>query len=133
MPLNLKSALGVHPEALVLRAQRSSVLASNMANADTPNYKARDIDFQAMLKAQVGKLEGMQVRSTHANHINMNSSAGSISEPLYRAPLHASLDGNTVDAEMESVRFAENAMRYEASLMFLSRKISGIKGALRGD
>lgn len=124
MNFNLSHIFGIHPSALEYRARRSEVLAQNLANAETPNYKARDLDFkQALASAGGSKLE-----KTHARHLD--ASASSASELQYRVPLHPSLDGNTVTEEIEKAEFADNAVRYQASLMFLNRKISGIKSAL---
>lgn len=122
---------GIHAEALQLRARRGELLASNLANADTPNYKARDLDFRAALsRAQAG--QSVSVAVTHSNHIG--AQPGVTSTPtLYRVPSAPSLDGNTVDAQVEQAQFAENAVRYRASLRFLSGKIHGLMTAIKGE
>jgi flagellar basal-body rod protein FlgB len=103
---------GIHETALKLRSQRMAVLASNIANAATPNYKARDFDFEAALQA-AGK--------------------GMAPELQYRIPLQASLDGNTVEMATEQTAFAENAIGYRASLTFLNARIGSMMRALKGE
>ena len=131
MPISFDSALGIHDNALLLRSHRAEILASNLANSDTPGYKARDIDFKAELaNVKMQGSGGMSV--THSNHIQAPSLTDG-SEILYRIPNQASLDGNTVDAHMEKSAFADNAMRYQASLTFLDGKFKGIVAALKGE
>jgi flagellar basal-body rod protein FlgB len=120
-----------HDEALVLRAQRANVLASNLANADTPNYKARDIDFRAALSDVQGAEMGLQ--RTRAGHLPAAEDPLPGVRHAYRVPTHPALDGNTVDAQQEQARFAENAVQYQATLTFLNGRISGLKGALKGE
>ncbi|MCB1756329.1 MAG: flagellar basal body rod protein FlgB [Gammaproteobacteria bacterium] len=124
--------LGTHATALTLRAQRASLLANNVANADTPNYKARDIDFGATLQQQLSaQTSGLQ--TTHAAHIDTSQSGLSGTAIKYRVPQQASLDGNTVDSDVENGKFAENAVRYQASLEFLGSRISGLINILKGE
>lgn len=132
MPLSIDKALGIHDEALKLRARRTELLAENLANADTPNYKARDFDFRTALEQASRSRSAMALAVTHAAHIQGPAPAVN-PELLYRVPGQPSLDGNTVDPQLEKAAFAENAMRYQATLMFLNRKIAGIKGALKGE
>ncbi|WP_456408037.1 flagellar basal body rod protein FlgB [Thiolapillus sp.] len=131
MPLSFDSALGIHVKALNVRTQRTELLASNIANADTPGFKARDIDFKTALSGANSHLSsGLQ--RTHENHLS--ASAGSFgATTLYRVPNEASLDGNTVDGQLEKAAFAENAVRHQASLTFLDRKFKGLIGALKGE
>jgi flagellar basal-body rod protein FlgB len=133
MSINFDSALGIHDEALTIRAQRGEVLASNIANADTPNYKARDIDFKnALAQATAGQSSPEGLKTTHSNHISGTApSAGS--ETLYRIPLQPSLDGNTVDTQLEKTAYAENSLQYQTTLNILSRKFGGLLGAIRGE
>ncbi len=132
MPLSLDSAFGIHPQALQVHARRSGLLASNLANTDTPNFKAVDLDFRKVLN-QAAKSAGMvELQTTDPQHLGKVGGAGS-GDLQYRVPFNASLDGNTVDAELERARFAENALRYEGSLMFLTRRIAGLHGALKGN
>ncbi|MBS1213213.1 MAG: flagellar basal body rod protein FlgB [Proteobacteria bacterium] len=130
MAINFDNALGVHPMALKFRDQRSELLASNLANADTPNYKARDIDFQSVLQGlQSPKLKLAATQQAHLQPQGVNSGA----QLQYRLPSQPSLDGNTVDAEQEQVRYAENALSYQFSLRLLTDKFSGLVTAIRGE
>jgi len=130
MELNVFSQ---HEQALKFRALRTQVLTNNIANADTPNFKARDYDFSTMLdRAQVGSLS---LRATSSRHMGTGISVVSeanVSELKYRIPYKPSLDGNTVETDVEQARFAENALYYRASLAFLDGKIRSIKFAIRG-
>ena len=134
MPISFDSALGVHDKALVVRSHRAELLASNIANSDTPGYKARDIDFKSALEnAQAaGSQTGNGLKVTHSKHIQVASAPAGV-ETLYRVPNQASLDGNTVDSQMEKSAFAENALRYQASLTFLDGKFKGLMTALKGE
>lgn len=135
MPLPLDSYLGVHPQALKLSARRSEVLAANMANADTPDYKARDVDFKSALAASAGGSGRLQMTATGAanvRHIATTRDDGVSAQPLYRIPLAPSLDGNTVDAQVEQANFAQNAIRYQASLSFLNAKFRSLVTAITG-
>lgn len=133
MRFDLDSAMGIHEQALYLRARRGGVLASNLANADTPNYKAQDLDFQSALRSAAGLSDGdaIQMSTTHASHQGGRMNAGG--EALYRVPTQPSLDGNTVDAQIEKVKFAENALQYQASLQFLGAKIRNLMLAIKGE
>ncbi len=134
MPINLDKALGIYPQALSLRAHRAEILAANMANADTPNYKAKDIDFKAALdQARDQSSSGSSVLArTHATHLpsGLDLVSGSVK---YRVPEQSSLDGNTVDTETEQVEFTRNAIQYQATLTFLNGRIKGLMTAIRGD
>jgi len=131
MAINFNNALGIHEQALQLKVKRSEVLANNLVNADTPNFKARDIDFQAVLKGQQGATS-TRLQATHSRHIAPSSLAF---EPQlqYRNPLQPSLDGNTVDEQVEMTRFAKNTMDFQASFQFLNGRFKGLKSAIRGD
>lgn len=131
MPVSLDRLFGVHAQALQLRAQRGELLASNLANADTPDYKARDLDFKAVLDQAQGQ-QAVALRASHANHLGGVAGSGGARE-MYRIPGQSSLDGNTVDTQVEQARFAENAVRYRASLQFLNGKISSIMTAIKGE
>jgi flagellar basal-body rod protein FlgB len=131
MAISFDKALGNLPEHLSLYGQRSSLLASNIANADTPGFKARDIDFQSILTRASGAQ--MKMATTHAGHISgINGGIGSM-ETLYRMPTQASLDGNTVNTQIEQAQFTENAVRYQSTLTFLSGKFSGLQRAIKGE
>ncbi len=130
MKISFDNALGLHPQALQLRARRSEILASNLANADTPGYKARDFDIDKLLRE--AKTPTLPLKSTHSNHIQDNSSQQD-ERMLYRVPQQASLDGNTVEAHIEQAKFTENILHYQASLRFINGKISSLMLALRGE
>ena len=118
MPLE-DSVFGVHGKALALRSQRLNLLASNIANASTPGYKARDIDFEAALKEATQ--QGGSVDKAAADGMG------------YRIPLQPSLDGNTVELSTEQTLFAENAVKYRTTLSFLEGRINTITRALKGE
>ena len=130
----LDKAMGIHDEALRLRAYRSNILASNLANSDTPGFKARDIDFKQVLSRQLqpGNVERVHVSNTHSAHMP-GTRAVLGADAQYRNPLQASLDGNTVDEHVEHTRFAENTVQYQASLQFLSGKFRGLMTAIKGE
>jgi flagellar basal-body rod protein FlgB len=132
MPFNFDNYLGINAQALELQAQRAQVLASNLANADTPNYKARDIDFRAALSSasssQVGKLN---LAATEPGHIQPDMDNGGF-ELLYRQPYQPSLDGNTVEGQVEMAAYSENAMRYLTTLRILSNQLNTLRTALKG-
>lgn len=133
MPISFDRAFSIHDEALLLRGRRSSILASNIANVDTPNYKARDIDFGTMLRsASQQQSERIVLANTHRDHFAPHSTASG-EALMYRNPLHPALDGNSVDAHVEQAKFAENAMLYQTSFTFLNGKINGLIKALKGE
>ena len=121
---------GIHEQALLLHGQRLGVLAANIANADTPNYKARDVDFSAVLAHTDAQL--LPVRVTQAAHIAVSGGEFSPSELKYRNPYQASLDGNTVEMPVEQAAFSENNVRYQASLTFINLKIAQMQFAIAG-
>lgn len=133
--------LSVHANALKLRSQRTEILASNIANADTPNYKARDLVFAEVLQdtQMPGKSKQSQLalsgglNTTDSRHIKTRSTSGSNAPIMYRQPEQASLDGNTVDKDLEQARFAENTIRYQASLEFINSRVSGLMRTLRSE
>ncbi len=133
MPISFERAFSIHDDALLLRGQRSSILAANIANSDTPNYKARDIDFTAMMhNASQRQQDNVVLANTHRDHIKTQSS---VTQPalMYRNPLHPSLDGNTVDSHVEQGKFSENALMYQTSFTFLNGSVQGLMKALRGE
>jgi flagellar basal-body rod protein FlgB len=130
MAINFDNALGIHPQTLALREKRSEVLASNLANADTPGYKARDLDFRAVLNKSMSMKPAME--KTQQGHFSPNDRLLGASM-LFRNPQQASLDGNTVESHIEQGKYAENAVQYQASLTFIKGKFSGLMTALRGE
>ncbi len=136
MPLNLDQYIGVHATALDVRARRTELIANNLANADTPGYKARDIDFRQAMARAAGETptSGVNLSTTQSGHIGGAASADATGNPdlKYRTPLAPALDGNTVDAQLEQSAFAENAVRYQATLTFLNAKFRGLMTAIMG-
>lgn len=127
--MEIKS-IALYEQALNFRAQRNEVLASNIANADTPNFKSRDMDFrEALSGAQEGRIS---MKRTSEMHQNTWNSRGANATLKYRVPVQAALDGNTVETDVEQAAFAENAVQYRASLAFLDGHIRSLKFALKG-
>jgi len=122
---------GIHEQALLARADRVGVLATNIANANTPNYKARDYDFAAAL-AGTSSEGGLALTRTRGGHLGVAADVATAGELKYRIPFQPSLDGNTVEAPVEQAQFAENAVRYQASLDFINRSIATMQLALTG-
>jgi flagellar basal-body rod protein FlgB len=122
---------GIHEQALLLHGQRLGVLAANLANADTPGYKARDIDFSAVLSQTQGDTE-LPLQVTHAAHMTFDNGELPSGELKYRNPYQASLDGNTVEMPVEQAAFSENNVRYQASLNFINLRISEMQLAIAG-
>jgi flagellar basal-body rod protein FlgB len=124
----LNNAFGIHERALGVRSQRMEVLARNIANSDTPNYKAEELDFKAMLK----ETKREYITATHEKHY-----AGLQEQPdngmRYRVPFNSSFDGNTVEISVEQANFGKAAADYQTTLSFLESRISGLRKALRGE
>ena len=130
MPINFDRAFGVHDDALLLFERRTRLLAENIANADTPQYKARDIDFDSALRQ--AQSDQVNLAVTQPGHMALSTEA--YSEHLkFRVPDQSSLDGNTVDIQKEQAAFAENNIRYQTTLTILSRRISGLVNAFKGE
>ena len=136
MALNINQQFDLHSRVLGLANQRLELLADNVANADTPNYKARDIDFRsAMANADpAGGAAGgdLALAATRASHIQAGGAGPNTTNPLYRVPDQPSLDGNTVDSQKENAAIAETSVRYQATLTFLSSRIRGLHDAITG-
>ena len=126
-----ENVFGIHEQALLLHGQRLGVLANNLANADTPGYKARDIDFSAVLSQTQGETE-MPLQVTNAAHITFDNSERPPGDLKYRNPYQASLDGNTVEMPVEQAAFSEDNVRYQASLNFINSQISELQLAIAG-
>jgi len=130
-----ESIFGIHEKALHVRTARGEVLANNLANADTPNYKARDIDFRkamAVAQEELSTSKPDMVR-TNARHIEGFAELTTDNYLKYRLPTQPALDGNTVETHIEKAKFMENAIQQQTTLEFIDSKISGIRGALRGE
>ena len=134
MTSKIDSTFQFEQTALSLRSARQELLASNIANADTPNYKAKDIDFASALQgAMSGSTAKLPLATTSANHYGSGTGESVMGSPvLYRSPLQPSADGNTVDMDVERAQFADNALRYEASVTFVSGKVKDVLAALQG-
>lgn len=130
MSISFSNALGVHERALNVRSQRAEVLAGNLANADTPGYKARDFDFKAALNE--ASRNQMSLQTTQGAHLPGNGGAPA-QELLYRTPTQPSLDGNTVDSQVELTAYMRNAMDFQASFQFLNSKFQGLSAAIKGE
>jgi flagellar basal-body rod protein FlgB len=126
-----ENIFGIHEQALLLHGQRIGVLATNLANADTPGYKARDIDFSAVL-AHTDDSTTLPMQITQGGHIALSDSESPSFDLKYRNPYQASLDGNTVEMPVEQAAFSENNVRYQASLMFINRNIAELQFAIAG-
>jgi flagellar basal-body rod protein FlgB len=124
----IDKALGVHAQALGLRSKRIEVLARNIANADTPHFKAKDIDFRSVLKQT--KESALNTTSNLHMAMPMEESPGG---EKFRVPFNASFDGNTVEMNVEQAKFGQVAADYQATLNILESRVSGIRRALRGD
>ncbi|MDD2727858.1 flagellar basal body rod protein FlgB [Malikia sp.] len=130
----LDEALGFYENALRLRAQRQQVLASNIANADTPHFKARDFDFAQAMQAAMGASSpaSPELARTHAGHLAAEPAALSAIELKPRQSQQNSFDGNTVEMDRERSAFTENALRYEAGATLVQSKIKGILSVIQG-
>ena len=127
MTVGFRESIGLHAEALQLRERRNEILASNIANAATPNFKARDFDFESELGRAMGTGGPDRTAAGHLGGAAMDGGLG------YRVPVTASLDGNTVELGVEQMEFAENTLRYQTSLQLLNRRISGLMTAIKGE
>jgi flagellar basal-body rod protein FlgB len=126
----LNQALGVHEQALQVKSRRLEVLAQNIANADTPNYKARDIDFKAVMKETLFQDNAMQ--ATSQGHFAQGQGLDA-DGMRYRTPFNTAFDGNTVEMSVEQAQYGKAAADYQATLNFLENRISGMRKALKGE
>ena len=126
----MDSILGIHETALLLREKRTELIANNIANADTPGFKARDISFESILKHEMGQGD-FALATTHQDHQELAIQKGS--NLLYRMPTQFNLDGNTVDSQTEQSEFAQNSLHYMASLNFINQRIHQMMIALKGE
>ena len=125
----INSHLDFYGQALRLRSRRNEVLASNIANAATPNFKARDLDFDTEIRRQI---KHGPLRTTDQQHFPTNIPKGR-ETMMYRDHINPSLDGNTVEMGVEQMEFSENVMRYQTTLEFLNGRIKGLMSAIRGE
>ena len=124
----IDKALGVHAQALGVRSRRMELLGLNIANSDTPNFKAKDVDFKSVLQATASGA----LNVTNKAHLPLTDS-GSPDGEMYRIPFDTSFDGNTVEMNVEQAKFGQAAADYQATLNILESRIGGIRKALRGD
>lgn len=129
----LDNALRFHQTALNVRAYRQQVIASNIANADTPNYKARDIDFREALNGALGgKPSGLPLTTTSARHLAGSGEQGLDGNLKYRTEEQGAIDGNTVSMDVERSAFAENSVQYQASVTFINGLLRSMQQAIQG-
>ncbi|WP_409300006.1 flagellar basal body rod protein FlgB [Pseudomonas sp. KCJK8993] len=135
MSISFDKALGIHEQALGFRAKRAEVLANNITNADTPNYKARDLDFSVVLAEQNEKVNRgtFGLNLTNNRHIEAQGVSAGDESLQYRTPMQPSIDQNTVDAQLEQSNYAQNAVEFQASFTLLNSKFKGLVAALRGE
>lgn len=126
---SIESHLKFHSEALNLRAKRNEILASNIANAATPNFKAKDLDFEKMIEVKMGL---GKLKVTDGRHIALATGPNDTGIG-FRQNITPSQDGNTVELHVEQMQFSENVIRYQSSLEFLNSKIAGLKMAIKGE
>lgn len=133
MSINFSRALGIHEQALQIRGERAGILANNLANADTPNFKARDIDFEGILRGEALSLSTSRtMNTTHEKHINTPASLSNYQQ-LYRTPQQPSIDGNTVEEQVEHAAYMENTLAFQSSFTLLNSKFKGLVTALKGE
>ena len=132
MALNVDKALGSLPQAVLIHEKRAGIIANNFANSETPGFKARDIDFRAVLTSQATQSsDDFAIRCTNKKHMPVVVET-SMDQLMYRNISQPSLDGNTVDPYLEKAAFAENSMRYMAALTFTSERIKDLKLVIKG-
>lgn len=131
---DINAHIGIHAQALAVRTRRAELIANNLANADTPDFKARDIDFRAALAQGTPGADGFRLETTRPNHLGGSGSVtgGADAAAKYRVPMAPPLDGNSVDVQVEQAAFAENAVRYQATLTFINSRLRGLMTAITG-
>ena len=121
--------LGLHENALLLREQRLKFISENIANSETPHYKAKDIDFKSAMSAS--SRQYLDINKTNAKHLGVNVNSGN--HTIYRYPVNASPDGNTVELHHQQSEFGKESGRYLATLQFIENRVGGIRRALKGE
>lgn len=130
MAISFEKAFGLHAQGMLVRSKRAEVIASNIANADTPGYKAQGMDFKAAM-TQAAKNQQMNMSRTNEKHFNTSMSMNDGID--YRVPNQPDTgDGNTVDVQVERNLYLQNSLEYQASVQFLNSKIKGLKKAITG-
>jgi flagellar basal-body rod protein FlgB len=135
MSISFDKALGIHESALHFRSERASVLANNLANIDTPNFKAKDLDFKQALnqKMNASKSHEFDLTTTQLRHIDGSGFSMDEGDVLYRTPQQPSIDGNTVEDQIEHAEYMKNALAFQSSFQFLNSKFTGLRTAIRGE
>lgn len=136
----LDNTFQFHENALRIRSQRQELIAANIANADTPNFKARDIDFKSMmqqaLSANQSNTPANLLQKTALNHLNAVATSSNLAagpnQPMFRPIVQGSVDGNSVDMDIERNQFMDNGIRYEASLNMVNGQIKKLLSAITG-
>lgn len=133
MAISFQNALGTYEAALQVRTKRAEMLSSNLANADTPNFKAKDLDFQQALRAQMASQDAGTQGVSHMKHMKMDGSIGMNSAMQYRTPTQPSIDGNTVDEHIEHAEFMSNSLEFQATFTMLNSRFKGLVRAIKGE
>lgn len=139
MSITFHNALGLYESALTLRAEKAAVLSANLANSDTPGFKARDVNFQEELKRVMGT-DGspVRLRASKPGHFGFSDSAGAASavhnsEKLYRVPQQPSIDGNSVEEQVEHAEFMKNTLEFQTAFTLLNSRFKGLTKAIKGE
>lgn len=135
MAINFKDAVGIYESSLRLRSQRAEILSSNLANVDTPGFKARDFNFQAALDQAMSDSTTGDVRTTQQRHLPASAAgAGAgVGQLYYRTPTQPSIDGNTVDEHLEHAEFMSNSLEFQTAFTLLNSRFKGLISAIRGE
>lgn len=133
MAISFNEALGTYESALKLRSKRAEVLSSNLVNADTPNFKARDFDFHSALKNEISRNNAKSMSASQADHLNAGMGRMSDMPLQYRTPSQPSVDGNTVDEHLEHAQFMENSLEFQTAFTLLNSRFKGLVSAIRGE
>lgn len=132
MAINFDSVFGIHEKALEVRSRRSEVIANNIANADTPGFQAKDVDFKSILEGAT--TEQLPMTASNSSHVQSDAvPIEGMGGLMYRISKQPSLDGNTVDSQVENAEYAKNALQFQATTTFLNNKIRGIIAAIKGE
>lgn len=133
MAISFDNALGIHEDALRFRGHRAAVLANNLANTDTPGYKARDMDFQSALANKMQpQNKAVALQTTHASHKQARGLEMGDGGLMYRTPQQPSIDGNTVEEQVEHAQYMENSLAFQASFTFINGRFKGLMNAIKG-
>ena len=130
----LDTFVNFHQQALNVREKRQNILAANIANSDTPNYQARDIDFKVELNKAINSqhtFNNIKLNATSPNHFQLNAMGSTNYNLLYRIPYQSSADGNTVEMDQERTAFMDNSIHYQSSLTFLGEQFKNLIAVLQ--